>query len=185
MKTLKILISAIITLSALVLFGNNLMAADSYKVDKDHSTATFKVSNFYVSKVSGSFSDISGDITEDTDNPARSSVEIIIKTESVNTHIQKRDNHLRSADFFDVKIYPTMSFKSNKVEKLKNGDYRVTGDFNLHGITKPVTVDVKKLAGAVFETKFSINRSDYGITYDPGVIGDKIAISLHIVGVKN
>jgi polyisoprenoid-binding protein YceI len=193
MKTYNRLALIIITVCVSINIGGVIMAADKYNVDSKHSKATFKVSNFYVSKVNGSFSDITGNIVENIEDPAASSVEIVIKTESVDTHIQKRDNHLRSADFFDVKQYPTMSFKSKKVEKVKDGLYRVTGEFNLHGITIIVTVDVKKVGtekgksgetNSVFETNFNINRSDFGMTYDSGVIGDKVAISLHIVSTK-
>jgi polyisoprenoid-binding protein YceI len=168
------------------------MAAENFKVVAEHSKAVFKVTNFFVTKVSGTFSGISGAIIENIENPAESSAEIAIKTESIDTRNGKRDSHLRTPDFFDVHKFPTMSFKSNKVVKLSEGAYRVTGDFNLHGITKPLTVDVKKLsgpdnksgAGSVFETNFTIARSEFGMTHDARIIGDKVDASLLIVSAK-
>ena len=145
------------------------------------------VTNFY-----GRFDELAGDVVFDKENPAKSSVNVTVQTESLDTHNPKRDQHLKSPDFFNSKQFPTITFKSNKVEA--SGDtYKVSGDFTLHGVTKPITVEFKKLgegkgmqgeARAGGETKFAIKRSDYGMTFMPNGVGDEITILLSLEGVK-
>ena len=178
------------TVLGLVLFIAACPAAaapETYTVDATHSAALFKVKHFGISFVAGRFTDVAGTIVMDRDNMNNSSVEIVIRTVSVNTYLEKRDEHLRGADFLDVKKYPTMSFKSSRVRKLKDNLGEVTGSFTLHGVTKIITTTVtflgqtdvpwgQHLAG--FETSFSINRTDYGMDKLLEPAGDHIQITL-------
>lgn len=183
----------IFTLSALLLSAAGALAADVYEIDGVHSSADFKVRHIGISNVTGSFTDVAGTITVDTKKPEASSVEITIKTTSVNTHTDKRDEHLRSSDFFDVAKFPVMTFKSTKVKKISDTQYEVTGNFTLHGVTKSikVTADLigegKGMKGetrAGYESSFKINRSDYGMAGFPVVVGDQVQITISVEAVK-
>lgn len=178
----------------LCLFSCPVAAApETYKVDPTHSAALFKVKHFDISFVTGSFTDISGTIVLDRDNLNNSSVEIEIRTASVNTHLEKRDKHLRNEDFLDVNKYPTMSFKSSRVRKIEDNLGEVTGSFTLHGVTKTITTTVTFLGEidvpwgqhrAGFETFFSINRTNYGMDKLLGPAGDNIQISLFVEAMR-
>ncbi len=168
-------------------------ARETYEVDPTHSAAMFKVSHFGISFVTGSFTGVSGTIRTDRDNPHRSSVEIIVQTATVDTHVKQRDDHLRNADFLDVEKYPTMKFKSRKVKKLEDDLYEVTGAFSLHGVTRNITTRVKFIGEtdvpwgqhrAGFETSFSIKRSDYGMDKLLTPAGDKIEITILIEAMR-
>ncbi len=177
------------TILVLLLAGSG--SANSYKVDPAHSSVEFSIRHI-VSRVTGSFTDFSGSIMYDPEQVEKSTVEATIQIGSIDTRNEKRDNHLRSPDFFDAKKYPEMSFKSTGVKK--QGDKLLaTGDLTLHGVTKSVVLTVEVLgtgvhpmskapvAGFVGETV--IKRSDYGVnnwTDATGMLGDEVRISLNI-----
>ena len=166
---------------------------ETYIVDATHSAALFQVKHFGISFVSGRFTDLSGTIRLDREDPNNSSVEIVIRTASVNTDLKKRDDHLRNADFLDVKKYPTMSFKSSQVRKIDDNSGEITGSFNLHGVTRTITTTVTFLGEvdvpwdqhrAGFETSFNIKRSDYGMDKILGPAGDNIKITLFVEAMR-
>jgi polyisoprenoid-binding protein YceI len=138
MKPLTLVVALI---SAFVLSAN---AADTFKVDPVHSFVLFSVQHFGVSNSYGRFNDVSGTVVFDKDNPSKSSVELSVAVESLDTHNSIRDQSLKSPDYFNAKQFPTITFKSTKVEG--SGDtFKVSGDFTVHGVTKPLTVDFKKV----------------------------------------
>ncbi|MCB1025388.1 MAG: YceI family protein [Acidobacteria bacterium] len=156
-------------------FANTNVAAESgvYNFDMNHSAIGFQVKHMGLIYVPGYFTDFSGAINYNADDDSKSSVEFTAKTASVDTRVERRNKHLRTADFFDVETYPEMTFKSTKVAK--SGDMlMVTGDFTLRGVTKSITIPVKvagfadspggKVMGAMSET--TIDRTDYGVNYD-------------------
>ena len=177
-----------------------LASATTWNIDSDHSNIGFKVRHLMVSNVKGSFEKNSGVVTVNDKDITKSKVEVTIDTASVNTNVAKRDVHLRSADFFDVAKYPTMTFVSKKVAKAGKDKLKVTGDLTLHGVTKQVVLDVEGLSkeskdpwgntrsGAVASTK--INRKDFGLVYNAvletgGVaVGEEVTISLEIELIK-
>src|SRR5207245_5332301 len=112
------------------------------QVDPAHSTAAFAIKHMMVSTVHGSFGKVTGTVNHDAKDPTKSSANIQIDPASVDTRVEKRDAHLKSADFFDVQKCPDMSFKSTKVEKAGEKKYRVTGDVTMHCTTKTVDLDV-------------------------------------------
>lgn len=163
-------------------------AADVYKIDPVHSSAEFRIRHMGVSTVLGRFNAISGTVTLDAKDDSKNAVQVEIQTKSVDTANEARDKHLRSADFFDVEKFPVMSFKSTSFKK-KGDKFDVKGDFTLHGVTKPLTVEVeqtgtgkskegKDLAG--FEASFAIKRSDFGMDKMLGssLIGDDVKITV-------
>ena len=164
-----------------------------YKIDVDHSGIGFSIRHF-VSNVPGRFTDFEGTIRFDRQNPWTSGVELTVRAASIDTANNDRDDHLRSADFFDVQKFPTLTFTSTSVAGKDASNLEVTGDLTLHGVTKRVTVPVRFLGTAPapraekagFEATFTLNRKDYGISWnrvlDQGgaVLGDEVRITISI-----
>jgi polyisoprenoid-binding protein YceI len=181
-----------LTLALLCSLGLTAFGADTFKIDPVHSSVIFSVKHFGVTDFYGDFKEATGTVVFDTADPSKSSVDVSISTESLDTRNEKRDQHLKSPDFFNAKQFPALSFKSTKIEG--SGDtYKVTGDLTIHGVTKPVTVDFKRGAdgkggkGEVRgggETRFTIKRSDYGMAFMQGPVGDDVNIVLSLEGVK-
>jgi polyisoprenoid-binding protein YceI len=170
-----------------------IKAADTYKIDPVHSSVLFKVKHLGVSYVHGRFNDISGTVVLDKENAGKGSIDAAVKTESVDTHVAARDRNLRSPDFLDVKQFPEMTFKSKEVKKSGDDTFEVTGDFTLHGVTKPLTVKLTKIGEgkgmedeyrAGGETQFTIKRSDFGMTYMLPGVGDEITVILSLEGIR-
>src|ERR1700724_479293 len=114
----------------------------TYKIDPSHSTAGFSVKHMMIAKVHGAFEKMSGTLNFDPKQPLKSSVDVVIEAASINTHEAQRDAHLKSPDFFDIEKYPTLTFKSLKVESAGD-DLKVIGNLTLHGVTKQVTLNVE------------------------------------------
>jgi polyisoprenoid-binding protein YceI len=169
--------------------------AVEYQIDPVHSSAQFSVRHMMVSNVRGEFAKVTGTVVYDPKNPKASSVEATIDATTINTHEPRRDDDLKSPNFFDVAKYPTLTFKSKKVEPAGEGKLRVTGDLTIHGVTKEVVLDVEgptpeaKMgpnikAGASAVT--TINRKDFGLMWnrvlESGgvVVGDEVKITLEI-----
>lgn len=186
--------------AALALLALPVLAAAApaiYKVDPDHSGVNFTIRHF-VTNVSGRFKDFDGTIKYDKQNPAASSVEFTIQTASIDTANTDRDGHLKSADFFEVEKFPTMSFASTGVKAKDADTLEVTGDLTIHGVTKRVTIPVEVLGTmampkgekAGFETSFTVNRKEYGIVWnrvlDAGgtILGDDVKISVAVEADK-
>jgi polyisoprenoid-binding protein YceI len=148
-------------------------AAETFKIDRNHSTATFKVRHF-TSNVIGQFRDFEGNLLLDRANPKQSSVEFTIQATSIDTGNTNRDTHLRSADFFEVEKFPTITFKSTSVAPKSATAFDVTGDLTMHGVTKRITLPVTFLGFAKtsrgekagFEIETTLNRKDYGILWN-------------------
>jgi polyisoprenoid-binding protein YceI len=169
-------------------------APETYTPDLAHSTVAFKVKHLGISTVTGQFKDYTGKVLFNKEEPVKSSVEIVVKTTSVDTANAKRDEHLRKTDFFDVAKYPTMSFKSTAVKKIDDTTYEVTGDFTLLAVTKPLTIQFTEVAfgkgmqgedRAGGQTRFKIKRSDFGMNKMIGPVGDDIEIELSFEAIKS
>jgi polyisoprenoid-binding protein YceI len=170
-----------------------------YQIDSAHSTAGFSIKHMMIAKVHGSFQKLSGTLEFDPQNPALAKVDVAIDAASINTNEAQRDAHLKSADFFDVEKFPTLTFKSTKVEGTP-GDLKLVGDLTIHGVTKSVVLHVEgpsaelkdpwgntKL-GASATTK--IKRKDFGLTWNAALeaggllVGDDVQITLDVQFVK-
>src|SRR5450432_515138 len=168
--------------------------AESFKVDPVHSFVVFKISHLDIGYVWGEFNGPTGTIAIDDSDAAKSSVQVEVKSDSLFTNAAGRDKHLKGPDFFDAKQFPTISFKSTSVKKTADNTYEVTGDFTLHGVTKPLTVTLTKLGegdkGAPmgyrggFETNFSIKRSDFGMSAMIPMAGDEVKLMVDLEGTK-
>ena len=186
---------------ALVL-GTGVMSAQAtqWKIDPMHSEADFAIKHMAISTVHGSFHGLSGVVTFDPANLAKSSVEATIPVDTVDTGVVPRDNDLKSPRFFDAAQFPTMTFKSTSVHKA--GDhYDVTGDLTLHGVTKPVVLKLeepgkeeigmdKKSVHRGFTATTTINRQDFGLTFNgtlssgDAVLSDEVKIEIDIDAAK-
>lgn len=177
---------------AVALFGVLPLQAETYQIDAVHSSVDFSIRHL-VGITKGKFTDFSGTIAYDEKAPEKSSVEAVIKVGSIDTENEKRNNHLKSPDFFDVEKYPEITFKSTKVEKGEGNKLLVTGDLTMHGITKSVQLPVEvlgtgtnpwtKMPMAGFSSGTAVLRSDYGITSWPdktGVLGDEVKIGITV-----
>jgi polyisoprenoid-binding protein YceI len=192
---------SIIVLLVCLAIGMPLIAgAATYQLDTDHSSIQFKVRHLTVSNVTGTFNKMKGSASVEGEDLATLKVEVIIDAASVDTGHQKRDEHIRTADFLDVAKYPTITFVSKKVVKADPGKLRITGDLTLHGVTREITVD---LEGPTPEIKdpwgnfrrgttgtAKIDRRDFGITWnkalDTGglVVGNEVGIQVDIEWVR-
>ena len=166
----------------------------TWDIDPAHSAVTFSIRHIFA-KVPGTFDKISGSVVYDPENVGGSSTQVEIQAASINTKNDRRDNHLRSADFFETEKYPTITFRSTAVKDLGGGKHELTGDLTMHGVTKPVTLAVTFLGAgpgmgdrqvAGFEAAGTVNRKDFGILWnkplDQGglLLGDDVAITITV-----
>ena len=173
--------------------------AATYEIDSAHSAAHFSVRHLMISNVKGEFSKVTGTVVYDPNKVAATRIDATIDATTINTRDEQRDAHLKTADFFDIEKYPTLTFKSTQVSKSQNR-LRVTGDLTMHGVTREVTLDVdgptaevkdpwgNTRVGATASTK--INRKDWGLTWNSALetggvlVGEEVTITLDIEAVK-
>ena len=199
MKPSPFRLAALAAATAVVLAASPARAAVTYTFDKNHTDITFQIRHM-VSQVRGEFRDFGGTIVKDDANPAASSVELTIQATSIETGVDNRDNDLRGESFFDVAKFPTITFKSTKVEKVSDTEYSVTGDFTMHGVTKVLTLPVtfegemKEANGKSrvgFSTSTVINRKDFGITWNKTLDGggmllsDEVKVSISVAAKQS
>lgn len=171
----------------------------AWELDAAHSLIEFSVKHMMVSTVKGRFNKHSGVLELDEQNPSASKVDITIDVSSVYTGDEKRDGHLRSADFFDAEKYPTITYKSTKVEELSSERFRITGDLTMHGVTKEVVFDAN-LEGraknpwgknvAAFSISTSVNRKDFDLNWNVALeaggvlVSEKVNINIEAEAVE-
>jgi polyisoprenoid-binding protein YceI len=168
-------------------------ASSTWTVDPAHAEAGFAVKHLVISTVRGDFNKLGGTVVLDEGDVTKSTVEVTIDAASIDTRIEKRDTHLKSADFFDVAKYPNITFKSAKVEKSGEGKLKVTGNLTIKATTKPVVLEVTGPTGEIkgpdgkgrrgFSATTKINRQEFGLTWSKTVeagpvVGDEIAIQI-------
>jgi len=172
----------------------------TWNIDPAHSAADFKVKHMMISNVKGSFSGLSGTLTEHTVDSTLSSVDASIPLASISTGDPQRDGHLKSAEFFDAEKFPTMTFKSTKVVRNGEADYSVTGDLTIHGVTKPVTFAVEGPSAPGkdpwgntrigLSATAKINRKDFGLGWNAALetggflVGEEVSITLDVQFIK-
>jgi polyisoprenoid-binding protein YceI len=174
----------------LAVLGSNSQANETYKFDPAHSTIGFSVHQ-YLGTTVGKFTKFEGNIDVDRDHPERSSVTARIDARSINTGIAKRDGHLRSTDFFNVAKYPEITFKSHTVRRTGENSADIIGDVTMHGVTKPITLQVKlvsPISGETKRTRWTVNteplkRRDFGLMFGgttEAVSGISQAVAINI-----
>lgn len=182
-----------LALAAAALAAPAVAQTSSWKLDDTHTHASFTIRHLVITNVRGEFARVTGALVLDEKDVTKSKVEVSIDATSIDTRVADRDNHLRSPDFFDVAKYPTITFKSTRVEKAGEGKLRVTGDLTMHGVTKPVTLDV---VGPTAEVKdpwgntrrgvaasATLDRRDWGLTWSKAVeagpvVGNEVKLEI-------
>lgn len=190
MRSVRLLLASLVTLIAGVAHAE----PTSMVIDPGHSQVGFSIRHFF-SRVHGRFNEFEGTVVYDDKDVAKSSVDVTIKAASISTNQERRDADLRSANFFNSDSLPTITFKSSKVSSAGENKLKVEGDLNMHGVSRPVTLDVTLLGiGAAgpngkisgWEATTTVNRKDYNITWnrvlDQGatMLGDDVLITLNI-----
>lgn len=175
------------------------MTKAKWVVDASHSAVEFSVRHMMIAKVKGAFHEFEAEIEADIQDLTTADIAFKINLSSVDTRNGDRDGHLKSADFFDVENHPTLDFKATSITKSGEGEYELTGDVSLHGVTRSETFEVtfegsgKDPWGntkAGFSATGAIKRSDYGLTYNAALetggvlIGDEVKISLEIEALQ-
>ena len=177
--------------AALAFLATPVLAADTYQIDTSHTYLGFEINHLGFSTTYGRFTDVSGTIDLDEENPEASSVDVTIVPASIYTGDEKRDEHLRGEDFFNVAEFPDMSFKSTSIEKTGEDTGKITGDLTMHGVTKPVTLDTtftKKgdypmqegMKAVGFNATTGLKRSDFGIDKYVPMVGDEVTITISL-----
>ena len=168
----------------------------TYQIDPAHASAQFKVRHMMIANVKGEFTRISGSAAYDPSNPSAAQIQAVIDASSISTRDEQRDGHLKSADFFDVAKFPSITFQSSKVLPSGAGSFDVMGDLTIHGVTRPAVLTVEEVTpeakdpwgnlrrGATAKTK--VNRKDFGLQWNVALeaggflIGDEIEITIDV-----
>ena len=171
-----------------------LTEAKSLVIDRSHSEVAFQVRHL-LTKVRGRFTDFAGTIEFNPADPSQSRIEVVIQAASIDTGEPDRDKHLRSADFFDVDTWPTLTFASTSVRHRGGESYDVAGNLTIHGVTKPVTLSASALGSALdpwgqlrfaFEGEVTLNRKDFGLNWNAALetggflVGDEVKVALSV-----
>lgn len=189
-RALALFIAGAITASA------PAFAAETWEIDASHSTARFKIKHMMISNVSGEITGMKGTFTTEGKDITKLTTDVTLDATTINTNNAKRDEHLKSADFFDIAKHPNITFKSKKVTKGKGKTFKIVGDLTMHGVTKEVTLEDAALTDALkdpwgnmrrgFTAKTKINRKDYGLTWNKAletggvVVGETTDIELEV-----
>jgi polyisoprenoid-binding protein YceI len=165
----------------------------TWSIDPAHSHVGFGIRHLMIATVRGQFTDVNGTVVVDERDPTSATIDVTVATKSVTTGDEKRDGHLRSPDFFDVERFPTMTFRSKRVEGRSGNSLRVVGDLTIRDVTREVALDAELLGRAkdpwgneraAFEASTKINRGDYGLTWNAALeaggvlVGDEVKISI-------
>src|SRR5688500_9455283 len=171
----------------------------TWKIDSSHSAVEFVVKHMMLSRTKGRFTKFDGAIELDEQNLANSSVTVEIDVASIDTHDEKRDEHLRSADFFDAATYPAITFVSTEILPRGGDKFQVIGDLSIRGVTEKVVLEAEKVGATTspwgqqvigFEASTDVNRKDFGLTWNVALeaggflVGDNIKINLEVEAIK-
>ncbi len=181
----------VITLLGFAASGSAI-GAEQYTVDPAHTFVSFRIHHLGFSILQARFDKVSGDMTYDAEDPGKSSIRVQVETASIDTNHEKRDEHLRSAEFLDVQKYPEATFVSTKFEP--HGDTGVlTGNLTLHGVTRPVTVETRFIGAGKdpwggyrrgYTGTMHLKRSDFGMHHNLGPLGDEVELVLTVEGIR-
>lgn len=185
----------VLATAAVLLFAPPVLAApQSYSLDPAHTSVGFAISHLGFSQMQGRFNDISGSVSFDAAAPKDTGVKVTLKASSVDTNFAKRDDHLRSPDFFNVKEFPEISFVSSAVEMTGEKTARLTGSLTLLGVSRPVTLDVvfnrqgespaSKKETVGFSARGSLKRSEFGMKYGIPNLGDTVELAIEVEAVR-
>lgn len=185
LKTLKMSLCILVA-------GAGVSSAANYELEASHTSVVFAVSHLGYSYTYGRFDKVSGSFVLSESDPSQNEFKVAIVTDSIDTNDTKRDEHLRGADFFSAKQFPTITFESRSVAQSENG-FTLVGDMTMHGVTKSISIPLQFLGSgpgpgggqrAGFLANFKVKRSDYGMTNMLEAIGDEITVTMSFEGVQ-
>ena len=185
--------SAVSVLGLLAIFTVSAYAAETYKLDPAHTSVVYRVKYSGVTFVYGRFNGPTGTFVFDETSPAKSSIDMQVDAKNIDTAVEKRDNHLKSPDFFNAAEHPLVTFKSTSVKKIDSDTYQVSGNLTLLGKSRQLTVTAKQTGSGKdpwgnfrrgFETSFSIKRSDFGMDFMLGGVSDEVGITVSVSGIR-
>ena len=168
-------------------------SAESYRLDPAHTSIIFRVKHLGVAYVFGRFNGATGSFSFDPLAPAKTAIEIQVDADNIDTNNQKRDNHLRSPDFFNTAKYPLIRFKSKSVKQIDTDRLQVSGDLTIMGKTNLISIEVRRTGAAKdpwgkfrigFESSFTIKRSDYGMKFNLAGVSDEVNLTVSVEGIK-
>ena len=169
------------------------VAAENYKLDPAHTSVVFRIKHLGVAYVYGSFQGTTGTFQFDEMSPSNNGIEIEVSSDKVDTGVEKRDNHLKSPDFFNAGKHQVISFKIKSVKKTAQDTYEVSGDLTLLGKTRSISVEAQATGSGKdpwgnfrkgFETSFTIKRSDFGMNFMLGGLSDDVLITVSVEGIR-
>ncbi len=182
-----------IAAAAFLVIPAPIMAAESFTVDTTHTYVMFKIDHLNIGNSYGRFDGPSGRFTWDEANPANSKFELMVQAAKIDTDSDKRDKHLRSADFFNTDQHAQISFKSTRIKKLKANTFEIRGDLTMLGQTHPITVSAVQTGSGQdpwgnyrrgFETTFTIKRSQWGMDFMLNGLSDEVEVTVSLEGVR-
>ena len=185
--------SAVLVFGILAVFSVSAYDAETYKLDPEHTSVVYRVKYSGVTFVYGRFNGPTGTFVFDETSPAKSSIAMQVDAKNIDTAVEKRDNHLKSPDFFNAGEHPLVTFKSTSVKKIDSDTYQVTGNLTLLGKSRKLTVDAKNTGSGKdpwgnfrrgFETSFTIKRSDFGMNFMLGGVSDEVGITVSVSGIR-
>ena len=177
----------VLSLALLTGFAGQALAAE-YTIDPNHTQVLFQYTHFGYSHITGRFNQVSGHFDFDPAQPTRSSIDVSLPIASISTGVDRLDTHLKSPDFFDAEKFPTATFKSTAVTAAGEGKLKVAGNLTIHGVTRPVVLDVTvnrvgehpmaKVPAAGFDARVTIKRSDFGVAYLAPAVSDEVTLAI-------
>jgi polyisoprenoid-binding protein YceI len=192
-QSMRISILTLIVVSVLILPAAAQL--QSWNIDPAHSSVQFSVRHMGISTVRGAFTKLSGLVLYDPSDSSKTTIDAAIDAASVDTRVDRRDNDLRSPNFFDAAKYPTLTFKSKKVEAAGAGKLKVIGDLTIHGVTKEVTLEVEGPSAPVKDPRgnlhigasasTTVNRKDFGVNGAAAMVGDDVPITIDLELVRS
>ena len=187
------ILSAGLIFGLLALLSASAYAAETYKLDPGHTSVVYRVKYQGVTFVYGRFNGPTGSFVFDEASPSKSSIEMQVDANNIDTAVEKRDKHLRSPDFFNAEEHPLVTFKSTSVKKINSDTYQVTGNLTLLGKSRQLTVNAKHTGSGKdpwgnfrrgFESSFTIKRSEFGMNFMLGGISDEVGITVSVSGIR-
>ncbi len=187
------IISAALFSIMLAILSVSAYAAETYKLDPAHTSVVYRVKYSGVTFVYGRFNGPTGSFVYDEASPSKSSIEMQVDANNIDTAVAKRDSHLKSPDFFNAGEHPLVTFKSTSVKKISSNTYQVSGNLTLLGNSRKLTVNAKHTGSGKdpwgnyrrgFETSFTIKRSDFGMDFMLGGISDEVGITVSVSGIR-
>ena len=185
--------TTVLVFGLLAIFSFSAYAAETYKLDPAHTSVVYRVKYSGVTFVYGRFNGPTGSFVYDEASPSKSSIEMQVDANNIDTAVEKRDNHLKSPDFFNAEEHPLVTFKSTSIKKINSDTYEVTGNLTLLGKSRRLTVNANHTGSGKdpwgnfrrgFEASFTIKRSDFGMDFMLGGISDEIGITVSVSGIR-